>query len=67
MSNNATKSDFKNTAGVDPSKFAKKTDFASLKSEIYKLFNGKLVSGSAGLIKLSSVVENNVIKTTVYD
>ena len=24
------------------------------------------VSGSAGLIKLSSVVENNVIKTTVY-
>ena len=66
MSNNATKSDLKNTAGVDPSKFAKKTDFASLKSEIYKLFNGQLVSGSAGLIKLSSVVENNVIKTTVY-
>ena len=44
-----------------------KTDFASLKSEIYKLFKGKLVSDSTGLIKLSSVVENNVIKTTVYD
>ena len=67
MSNNATKSDLKNTADVDPSKFAKKTDFASLESEIYKLFKGKLVSDSAGLIKLSSVVENNVIKTTVYD
>ena len=35
--NYATKSDLKNTAGVDTSKFAKKVDLASLKSNVDKL------------------------------
>ena len=33
----ATKSHLKNAKGVDTSKFAKKADLASLKSDIYKL------------------------------
>ena len=37
MSNYATKADLKNVTGVDTSKFAKKIDLASLKSEVDKL------------------------------
>ena len=34
LSNYATKADLKNAAGVDTSKFAKKDDLASLKSNV---------------------------------
>ena len=37
LSNYATKADLKNATGVDTSKFAKKADLASLKSEVDKL------------------------------
>ena len=37
LSNYATKADLKNTTGVDTSKFAKKIDLESLKSEVDKL------------------------------
>ena len=37
MSNYVTRFDLKNTAGGNTSKFAKKTDLASLKSEFDKL------------------------------
>ena len=37
LSNYATKADLKNAAGVDTSKFAKKGDLVSLKSEFDKL------------------------------
>ena len=37
LSNNATKADLKSVAGVDTSKFFKKVDLASLKSEMHKL------------------------------
>ena len=37
FSNNATEADLKNTTGVDTSKFAKKINLASLKSEVDKL------------------------------
>ena len=37
MSNYATKSDLKKAAGTDTSKFARKTDVVSLKSDIEKL------------------------------
>ena len=36
LSNYATKVDLKNATGVDTSKFAKKVDLASLKSEVDK-------------------------------
>ena len=38
----ASKEDLKSTTGVDTSKFTKKVDLASLKSEINKLDIGKL-------------------------
>ena len=37
LSNYATKADLKNATGVDTSKFAKKIDLASLKSNVDKL------------------------------
>ena len=37
LSNHVTKSDSKNTTGVDTSKFAKNVDLANLKSNIDKL------------------------------
>ena len=37
LSNYATKEDLKNTAGVDTSDFAKKTDLANLKFDVAKL------------------------------
>ena len=43
MPNYATKFDLKNAAGVHTSKFAKKADLASLKSDIDKLDIDKLV------------------------
>ena len=36
LSNCATKTDLKNATGVDTSKFAKKVDIASLKSNVEK-------------------------------
>ena len=44
LSNYATKADFKNATGVDTSKFAKKVDLASLKSNVDKLGIDKLKS-----------------------
>ena len=42
MSNYATKSDLKKATGADTSKFARKTDVVSLKSDIEKLDVDKL-------------------------
>ena len=42
LSNYATKADLKNAAGVDTSKFAAKSDLASLKTEVDKIDVGKL-------------------------
>ena len=49
MSNYATKSDLKNAACFDTSNFAKKVDFASIKSDIDKLNIGILGKVSSGL------------------
>ena len=42
LSNYVTKGDFKNVTGVDTSKFAKKVDLGSLKSNVDKLDIDKL-------------------------
>ena len=42
LSNYATKTDLKNVAGVDTSKFAKKIDLNNLKSDLDKLDIDKL-------------------------
>ena len=60
MSNYATKSELKNTTDVYISDFAKK-------SEVDKLDIDKLKTTPIDLSKLSDVVKNEVIKTTVYD
>ena len=44
-----------------------KADLASLKASNDKLDTGKLKTSPADLIKLSKVVENNVVKKTVLN
>ena len=67
LSNYATKTDLKNAATVETSKFAKTFDLASLKSEINKLVIGKLESTPVDLSKLSHIVKNEVIKEDMHD
>ena len=52
LSNYATKADLKNAAGVNTSDFAKKTDLASLKSDVDKLDIDKLKNVPTNLIKI---------------
>ena len=67
MFNYATKTDLKNVTHVDTSSFARKTNLASLKTEVDKLDIDKLVPIPVDLSKLSDVVKNDVAKKTVYD
>ena len=67
LSNYATKADLKNATGVDTSKLAAKSDLASLKAEVDKIDIGKLKTVPVDLSKLSNVVNNNVVKKTVYN
>ena len=60
------KTDLKNAIGVDTSKFAKKVDLVSLKSETDKLDNGKFRTTPVDLIRLSDAVKNKVIKRTIH-
>ena len=57
LSNYATKADLQNAAGVDASKFAKKIDLATIKSEVYKLDMDKLEKVPTGLKILKSKVD----------
>ena len=57
LSNYATKAELKNAAGVDLSKFAKKVDLASLKSEVDKLHINKLEKVSTSLNSLKNKVD----------
>ena len=56
LSNYGTKSDLRNAAGVDTSKFAKKVDLASLKSNVDKLDIDKLKNVPTNLNSLKSKV-----------
>ena len=56
MLNYATKADLKNATGADTSKFAKKVDLASLKSNVEKL----------DIDKLKAVWKRKVNKLDVY-
>ena len=67
LSSYAAKADLKNATGVDTSKFAKKVDLASLKSELDKLDMGKLETTPVDLSKVGDVVKDNVVKKTQYD
>ena len=67
MSNYATKTDLKNATGDDKFKLAVKSDLASLKAEVGKIDIGKLNTVPVDLSKLSKVVNNDVVKKTVYN
>ena len=61
-SNYATKADVKNITHIDTLSFALKTNLANLNTEVDKLDIDKLVPVPADLIKLSNVVNNDVVK-----
>ena len=67
LSNYATKTDIKNITHVETSSFALKTNLASLKTEVDKLYIDKLVPVPVDLGKLSNVVKNDVFEKTEYD
>ena len=54
LSNDATKTDWKNETGFDTSKFAKKVDLGSLKSDVDKLDIDKLKTLLSNLNNLKS-------------
>ena len=61
QSNYLTKPDLSKAGSVDTSEYAKKTDLASLKSDIDGLDIDKLKALSADLSKLSNVVNNEFV------
>ena len=52
---------------VDTSRFALKTNWADLKTEVDKLDIGRLVPVPVDVSKLSAAVKNDVIKNTDYN
>ena len=64
LSNYAIKTDLKNVSHVDVSRFALKSNLASLKTKVDKLDIDKLVPFPVDLSKLSDVVKNDVVKKT---
>ena len=67
FSNYATKADLKNAAGVDISQLELKSNLVKLRAHIYKNGADKLKPVTADLSKSSNVVNNDVVKKTVYD
>ena len=67
LSNYATKTDLKNVTHVDTLSFARKTNLASIETEVTKLDIDKLAPVLVDLSKLSDVVKNDVVKNTVHD
>ena len=67
LSSYAWKADLKNTPRIDASKLAAKSDLASLKADVDKLYIDKLIPVPVDLSKLSDIVKNDVVKKTVYD
>ena len=67
LSNYASKTDLKNVSHVDVSSFARKSNLASLRTEVDKIDAEKLKTVLLDLAKLSNVVKNDVIKKTEYD
>ena len=66
FSSYATKAELTNAAGVDTSNLAAKSDLAGLKAEVDKTDIDQLKTFPVDLRKLSKVVNNGVIKKTVW-
>ena len=67
LSDYTTKTDLKIVTHVDTSRFALKTNLASLKTEVDKLDLDKLAPVPVDLSKLSNLVKNDVVEKAVYD
>ena len=67
LSNYATKTDFKKAKGIDKSNLALKSNLAKLKAGLDKIDADKLKTVPDDLSKPSNVVNNEVVKKTVYD
>ena len=67
LTNYATKTDLKNITHVDVSSFASKTNLAALKTEVDKIDADKLTTVLVDLAKLTSAVENDLVKKTDYN
>ena len=67
LTNYATKTELKNITHVDVSSFASKTNLAALKTEVDKIDVDKLKTAPVDLARLTNVVENDLVKKTVYN
>ena len=67
LSNYATKTDLKNPTETDTSNLAAKSDLDSLKAEIDKEDVDKLKTVPVDVSKLSNVINNDVVKKTMYN
>ena len=67
LANYATKDDVKNITHVDVSSYATKTNLSALKSEVDKIDVNKLKTTPTDLAKLNNVVNNDLVKKTVYN
>ena len=63
----ATKADLKGATGIDTFTLVSKTYLANLKTKLDDLDVDKLKTLPSNLSKLSNVVDNDVVKKTVYD
>ena len=66
LSNYPTKADMEEATGIDISTQASKTKLASLETKVENLDVLKLITAPDELSKLSNVVDNDVVKKTVY-
>ena len=67
LSNYETKADLKGENGVDMSKLNVKSNLANLKAETDKIDVEKLKTIPVNLSKLNNVVNNDILKKTVYE
>ena len=66
LSNHTPKTDIRNISLIDTSSFALRSNLASLKTEVDKLYIDKLVPLPVDLSKLSDAVKTDVVKKTAY-
>ena len=67
LSSYATKTDLEKATGFDTSNIPVTFDLVSLKAEIDKIYVDKWKTVPVDLSKLSNVINNEVVKETVYD
>ena len=67
LSSCATKLELKKATGIDTSNFTLKSNLTSLKTEVDKINVDKLKTVPVDLSKLRNVVNDGVVKKTVYD